>query len=85
MFSWASPHYVLDKMTWNQVIFYYNQGWEAKQTEAKVHWGTYGMLMSEGNPETPQQQKSSPPIDEVRTYPGYENAYYDSRGKLIRG
>jgi len=85
MFAWASPHYVLDQMTWDQVIFYYNQGWTAKQTEARVHWGTYGMLMNEGNPEAQPKQKASVPIEEVRTYPGYENAYYNENGKLIRG
>lgn len=25
-----------------------------------------------------------PSISEIRRYPGYENAYYDSKGKLIK-
>jgi len=76
--------YILDEMTWVQVKYYYNIGWETKQTEAKVHWGTYGSLMSESNPENPQRKQSRPDIEELRLHPGYENAYYDEKGKFHR-
>ncbi len=85
MFAWAKPDYLLDCMSLDQIVFYYNKGWEAKQTEAKVHWGTYGMLMS-GDKNEPQNKKSSGlPIEEIRRYPGYETAYYNENGKLIKG
>ncbi len=42
------------------------------------------MLMSSEN-QSPQTKKTnSPAIDEIRHYPGYENAYYDEKGKLIK-
>lgn len=85
MFPWASKDYVLDLMSWDQVVYYYNNGWEAKQTEAKVHWGTYGMLMSGENPDKPGKNTSDPTIEEIRRYPGYENAYFNEKGKLIKG
>jgi len=84
MFAWATPEYLLDKMSLDQIIYYYNIGWETKQTEAKVHWGTYGSLMSESNPENPQRKQSRPDIEELRLHPGYENAYYDEKGKFHR-
>jgi hypothetical protein len=84
MFAWATPEYLLNNMSSDQIIYYYNQGWEARQLEAKVHWGTYGQLMSEGNPES-QNKESRPDIEEIRHYKGYENAYYDEKGKLVRG
>ncbi len=71
-------------MTWKQVIYYYNIGWNAKETEAKIHWGTYGK-MTEDSSETPEKKASNPDIEEIRAYPGYENSYYDKKGKLIKG
>jgi hypothetical protein len=86
MFAWATREYLLNNMSLDQIIYYYNEGWEAKQTEAKVHWGTYGAMMSESAPETHGPIKSRPGIEEIReTYPGYENAYYDENGRLVRG
>lgn len=82
MFPWATKEYLLKKMSLRQIIFYYNLGWEAKQTEAKIYWGTYGQMMSENNQETQQKNKSRPEIEEMRLHPGYENAYFDENGKF---
>jgi len=82
MFAWATPEYLLDNMSLDQIIYYYNTGWETKQTEAKVHWGTYGSLMSESNSGTSLKKQSRPNIEELRLHPGYENAYFDEVGKF---
>ena len=83
LYSWATPEKLLDEMSLDQLIMYHRHGWDAKQTEAKMYWGTYGMLMNESNPEA-QQKKPLAPIDELRLHPGYENAYYDEKGKFHR-
>jgi len=76
-------------MTWKQVIYYYNCGWEAKRTEAKVFWGTYGALLnnekgSHGN-SISSIEKPKQSLDEIRKcYPGYENAYIDKHGRLVK-
>ena len=86
MYAWATPEKCLDEMSLSQLVMYHKKGWEAKQTEAKVHWGTYGQLMSDGNPEKQARKKSRLDIEEIRAnYPGYENAYYDETGRLVRG
>ena len=84
MFQWATKEYLLKKMSLRQIIFYYNYGWEAKQTEAKVHWGTYGQLMSGETNEPQNKKRTGVPIEEIRRYPGYETAYYNEKGKLIK-
>lgn len=82
MFSWASKDYVLDYMTWKQVVYYYNVGWDAKQTEAKVHWGTYGALLngegkdSKGTIRDPGEIT----LDIAKRY--YPDAHYEN-GKIV--
>jgi len=85
MFAWATPQYLLENMALDQIIYYYNIGWETKQTEAKVHWGTYGSLMSESSPGTQTKKQYRPNIEELRLHPGYENAYFDENGKFHKG
>lgn len=46
MYSWASPDYILDKMTLGQVLLFYRKGWEAKKTEAMVFWGVLGQALN---------------------------------------
>jgi hypothetical protein len=55
LFAWATPEYLLDRMSLEQVVYYFNIGWEAKHTEAKVNWGTYGELLN----ENPKDKKSA--------------------------
>jgi len=84
MFSWATKEYILEKMTWKQVIYYFNEGWKAKKTEARVHWGTYGALMNGESLEKPLKDKIRDPgeitLDIVKRY--YPDAHYE-QGKIV--
>lgn len=70
-------------MTLDQVKYYYNKGWEARQIESKVYWNTYAMLMNGEDGVQGMRPKTS--IQEIRKYPGYEHAYFNEKGKLIKG
>jgi len=61
MFSWATPEYLLDCMSIEQVIFYYDVGWETKRTEATVYWGILGEALSGDS-----KNKKTVSIDEFR-------------------
>jgi MoxR-like ATPase len=69
LFAWATPEYLLDRMSIEQVISYYNEGWKAKQTEARV----CGLLMSSGEDEQVSQALE---LDEVKRY--YPDAHYEN-------
>lgn len=56
-----SKEYILNQLTWKQVKFYYNTGWEIKQTEAKVYWGTYGSLMNGDK----SKKRNDKPVKEI--------------------
>ncbi|AAM07157.1 hypothetical protein [Methanosarcina acetivorans] len=50
MYAWATPEYVLDKMSMEQAILFYQKGMEAKKTDAVIFWGVLGQALrgSEG-------------------------------------
>jgi hypothetical protein len=88
MYAWATKDYCLDELSLPQLIKYYQKGWKTKQIEARVNWGTLGTLLNgeklgkvEASVEKPGQD-----IEEIRhCYPGYENAYIDGKGRLVKG
>lgn len=55
MFAWATPDYLLDRMSIEQIVYYYNKGWEARELEAKIHWGTYGQLLQGDDDQKPSE------------------------------
>ncbi|MDG6245100.1 MAG: hypothetical protein QCH31_12065 [Methanolobus sp.] len=46
MYSWASPEYILDKMSLEQVMMYYEKGVKGIELHAKVFWSILGQAMS---------------------------------------
>jgi hypothetical protein len=88
MYAWATKDYCLDELSLPQLIKYYQKGWETKQTEARVTWGTLGTLLN-GDKQEPGEVEAfagKPNIEEIRRcYPGYENAYIDAKGRLVKG
>jgi hypothetical protein len=91
MFSWATPDYLLEKMSLEQIIYFYNEAWDAKKLDARVQGSYFAMLSNGIDPDDPAKtapnapKHSRVPIEEIRVYPGYENAYYNEKGKLIKG
>lgn len=83
MYAWATPDYQLDCMTLKQVIYYFNTGWKTRQTEAKVHWGTYGMLMNGEDPDGQNVSKSGglPTLEEIEPY--YRGPSYEFRDGVV--
>lgn len=63
MFSWAKKEYLLDNMSIEQVLYYHEIGWNARQTEAMVYWGMLGQLLNGEDPQkdhTGEFRKSHP-------------------------
>lgn len=57
MYAWATPEYILDSMSFEQLILYHNRGWEARKTESKLHWGVLGQTLQGG--DTKEQERRS--------------------------
>lgn len=49
MYAWATPGYILDTMSFEQLILFYNKGWEARKTESSIHWGILGQALQGGD------------------------------------
>ena len=78
LYSWATPEYMLDRMSLDQIVYYYNIGWVSKKTEATVYWGILGEALSDDG-----KTKKTVSIDEFRKqYPDgkqTENGYIVTR------
>jgi len=57
MYAWATPSYILDEMSFQQLILYYNKGWEARRTESSIHWGVLGQALQGG--DTKEKERKS--------------------------
>jgi hypothetical protein len=55
MYAWAAPEYLLDRMSMQQVLLYYEKGIEAQKNNAKVFWGVFGQAMN-GEKENKQPE-----------------------------
>lgn len=51
MYSWATKEYLLHDCSLDQIIMYYQKGWEARKMSAQVFWGVLGEIMSGKEPE----------------------------------
>ena len=45
MYAWATPTYILDEMSLEQVMLYYSKGWEGQKTGAVILWGVLGQAL----------------------------------------
>jgi hypothetical protein len=57
LYAWATPDYILDQMSLEMLILYYNKGWESRKTESRIHWGTFGQLINEDTEEQEKQRR----------------------------
>jgi hypothetical protein len=81
---------MLEKMSLEQIIYYYNQGWDVKKLEARVDGSYFAMLTNGIDPDNPhpgpqntaRNKTQKEWLDEYRTYPGYQNCYFDENGKF---
>lgn len=46
MYPWATPDYLLDKLSLDQLVMFHRHGWEARKTDAQLFWGVLGQLLS---------------------------------------
>ncbi len=46
MYSWASPDHLLDHMSTDQVMLYYEKGIHAIEMQARVFWGVLGEALN---------------------------------------
>ena len=46
MYSWATPSYLLDQMSTDQVMLYYEKGIHAVEMQARVFWGVLGEALN---------------------------------------
>jgi hypothetical protein len=77
-------------MSLEQIIYYYNQGWEVKKLGSKVDGSYFAMLNNGIDPDNPQPGQQTQPrkkskeqlLEEYRQYPEYKNCYFDDNGKF---
>lgn len=46
MYAWASREYMLDCMTWEEILMYYENGIGVEETKAKVWISTYARALN---------------------------------------
>ena len=58
LYPWATPERLLDEMTLDQVIMYYQKGWDARKLDAQVLWGVLGEIMQGKDPDEIREKAS---------------------------
>lgn len=53
MFAWATPNYLLDYMSIEEVFYYYDKGLQFEEFRAKLRAGWIGELFNEKKGSTP--------------------------------
>ncbi len=71
MYSWATPIHLLDQMSTDQVMLYYEKGIHAVEMQARVFWGVLGEALS-GQEKMTEVETSDRP-DLKRFYELYGN------------
>lgn len=62
MYSWASPGYILDEMSLDQAMMYYEKGVKGIELQAKVFWSVLGQAMNrESEHEEPESLTGDEP------------------------
>jgi hypothetical protein len=51
MYAWATPDYILNHMSLEQVMLYYSKGWNSKKRGAVILWGVLGQALQGKDPE----------------------------------
>lgn len=59
MYAWASPSYLLDELSLDQLVLFHRYGWDARETDARLFWGVLGQLIS-------GDEKKSKTLDEFK-------------------
>lgn len=57
MYGWT-PDYMLDHMTWLEILMYYENGMKFEETRAQILIGTYARALNHDETETPTVQTS---------------------------
>ncbi|MDP2217405.1 MAG: hypothetical protein Q8J68_08975 [Methanolobus sp.] len=74
MYAWAAPEYILDQMSMEQVMMYYEKGVKAVELQAKVFWSVLGQAMSgESGSESEKVSDNSDKPDLKRFHEIYGN------------
>lgn len=71
MYSWATPEQLLDHMSMNQVMLYYEKGIKAIELQAKIFWSVLGEAL--GGQEKISETGNSDKPDLNRFYELYGN------------
>lgn len=71
MYAWASREYMLDHMTWLEILMYYEKGIEFEETKAKILLSTFGRAMSGTNETESKADEEDQTFDRAAFYARY--------------
>lgn len=71
MYAWASREYMLDHMTWLEILMYYEKGIAFEETKAKILLSTFGKAMSRSNETESKADKEDQTFDRTAFYARY--------------
>ncbi|TGC08130.1 hypothetical protein [Methanolobus halotolerans] len=71
MYSWATPDHLLNQMSMNQVMLYYEKGIKAIELQARIFWGVLGEALSGQEKVSETDNGDKPDLD--RFYELYGN------------
>ncbi|WP_292461629.1 hypothetical protein [Methanolobus sp.] len=71
MYSWATPEHLLDRMSMNQVMLYYEKGIKSIELQAKIFWSVLGEAL--GGQEKASEAGNSDRPDLNKFYELYGN------------
>ena len=75
MFAWATPEYLLDYMTLEEVFFYYDSGMEMEEVRASLIIQKLGEALEEPKNEKPSPKQGDKPD---------KKAFYKRHGDKIK-
>ena len=59
MYSWATPTYLLDQMSVDQILFYYEKGLNFVELRSNLCWNVLGEAMQQSNKENGNNDRNS--------------------------
>jgi len=62
MFAWATPDYMLDRMTFDQIVMYYEYGMEHEENKSNILVGriAVGLFGAKEKPKKPRTTDQTP-------------------------
>lgn len=78
MYSWASREYMLDHMTWLDVMMYYEEGIKFEETKAKILIATYANALN------PDHETKSKKVEDVEDQTPDRAAFHALYGSKIK-